>query len=184
MVPCRGCGLLFKARLGKGGFCCGHCSSRSGHGKSCTALLLCKSRNGELPVWQGKWIDTELYCCGHCSRSAAQRHGRRCLFRGVIEHAERRSRSPRREIQGSRSSSLLRATEDHAASGSSPSHPLCVVCEDNACTMVCIPCGHLVLCQGCSSEMERLSREATSISRGTRCPICRSECTFFHVRSR
>ena len=125
MTPCIGCGLLFKERFGKHGFCCGHCRSGNGHGKSCTVTLLCKSCNGELQWCQGKLITGEFYCCGHCSGSAGGRHGRTCIFRSLVgggtEHADRRSRSPRREMHRSRSSSLVRATQVNAASGSSSS---------------------------------------------------------------
>ena len=48
MVRCTGCGLLFTQRLGKHGFCCGHCSDGNGHGKNCTVTLPCESCNGEL----------------------------------------------------------------------------------------------------------------------------------------
>ena len=182
MVRCTGCGLLFNQRLGKHGFCCGHCRSGNGHGKNCTVTLPCKSCNGELQVCEGKLIIGEFYCCGNCSGSAGRRHGRSCIFRSLVgdgtEHGDRRSRSPRREMQRSRSSSLLRATQVNAASASSPSQLLCIICEVNACTMVGIPCGHLVLCQGCSLELERLSRESNEM---LRCTQCRCQCTFHRV---
>ena len=182
MAPCIGCGLLFKERFGKHGFCCGHCRSGNGHGKSCTVTLLCKSCNGELQWCQGKLITGEFYCCGHCSGSAGGRHGRTCIFRSLVgggtEHADRRSRSPRREMHRSRSSSLLRATQVNAASGSSPSEQLCIICVANPCNMVGIPCGHLVVCQSCSLELQRRSGETNEM---LRCIACRSECTFHRV---
>ena len=223
MVRCTGCGLLFNQRLGKHGFCCGHCRSGNGHGKNCTVTLPCKSCNGELQVCEGKLIIGEFYCCGNCSGSAGRRHGRSCIFRSLVgdgtEHGDRRSRSPRREMQRSRSSSLLRATQvnaasgsflvgggtEHAdtrsrsprrnmqrsrsssflpatqveaASGSSPSEQLCVICVANPCNMVGIPCGHLVVCQSCSLELQRRSGETNEM---LRCIACRSECTFHRV---
>ena len=185
MVRCTGCGLLFNQRLGKHGFCCGHCSSAHGHGKNCTVTLPCKSCNGELQVCRGKLKIGEFYCCASCSGSAGRRHGRSCIFRRLVgdrtEHADRRSRSPRREMQRSRSSSLLRATQVNVASGSSPSQPLCIACEVNACTMVAIPCGHHVLCQGCSLVLEDRSRESNEM---LICTQCRCECTFYRVYPR
>ena len=122
MARCGRYGLSFKAIFGKQGFCCGHCRSGHGHGKSCTATLLCKTCNAALMGCQGKWISGEFYCCGHCSGTAGGRHGRTCIFRslvvGVTEPTDRRSQSPRREMQRSRSSSLLPATQVNEASGS------------------------------------------------------------------
>ena len=94
------------------------------------------------------------------------------------EHAARRSRSPRREMQNSRSSGHLRSTEVNAASGSLPSQQLCIICQDNPCTIVGIPCGHFVLCESCSLELERRSAATSAM---VRCVTCRSECTFHRV---
>ena len=182
MARCGRCGLSFKAIFGKHGFCCGHCRSGHGHGKSCTVTLLCKTCNAALMGCQGKWITGEFYCCGHCSGSAGGRHGRTCIFRSLVgggtEHADRRSRSPRREMHRSRSSSLLRATQVNAASGSSPSEQLCVICKANPCNIIGIPCGHLLVCESCSLELQRRSGETNEM---LRCIACRSECSFYRV---
>ena len=211
MARCGRCGLSFKAIFGKHGFCCGHCSSGHGHGKSCTVTLLCKTCNAALMGCQGKWISGEFYCCGHCSGTAGGRHGRTCIFRsshsprremqrsrsssllpatqvneasgsflvrGGTEHAGRRSRSPRRNTQRSRSSSFLPAPQVQAASGSSPSEQLCVICKANPCNIIGIPCGHLLVCESCSLELQRRSGETNEM---LRCIACRSECTFYRV---
>ena len=201
MARCGRCRLSFKAIFGKQGFCCGHCRSGHGHGKSCTATLLCKTCNAALMGCQGKWISGEFYCCGHCSGTAGGRHGRTCIFRSFVvagtdyrdrsneasgslllgggtEDAGRRSRSPRRNTQRRRSSSFLPATQVEAASGSSPSEQLCVICKANPCNIIGIPCGHLLVCESCSLELQRRSGETNEM---LRCIACRSECSFYRV---
>ena len=203
MARCGRCGLSFKAIFGKHGFCCGHCRSGHGHGKSCTVTLLCKTCNAALMGCQGKWISGEFYCCGHCSDAGGRRHGRTCIFRT--------SHSPGGEMQRSRSSSLLPATQvNEEASGSfpvgggtedagrrsrsprrnterspssiclpaPPSEQLCVICKANPCNIIGIPCGHLLVCESCSLELQRRSGETNEM---LRCIACRSECTFYRV---
>lgn len=48
-----------------------------------------------------------------------------------------------------------------------PDEDNCVVCMENVPTMVIVPCGHMVLCEGCSGQIK---------SQGN-CPICRG-----HIR--
>ena len=97
-----------------------------------------------------------------------------CASESSTEHAARKSRSPRREMQNSCSLDHLRSTEVNAASGALPSLQLCVICQNNPCTIVGIPCGHFVLCESCLLKLE-------VVMQLPRCVICRSECTFHRV---
>jgi signal recognition particle receptor subunit beta/rubrerythrin len=45
---------------------------------------------------------------------------------------------------------------------------MCIVCEEHSIDVVCIPCGHLIMCQGCSTKLEE-----------SNCPSCRQHVTSF-----
>jgi len=174
-VPCPSCGLFYRAGTDKHGYCCGHCMGNRGHGKSCTAASSCESCQGLLERNRGKTIaGIYFHCCGHCSSSAGQRHGQRCVFRRPVisrnVQGNNRSRSPRRDMQGRRE---VNVAGPASTAESSVSLALCLLCEDAVCNMVCMPCGHFVLCRECSVGCE---------DRGlTTCMVCRIQCTFHRV---
>jgi small GTP-binding protein len=44
----------------------------------------------------------------------------------------------------------------------------CIVCEEHFINVVCVPCGHLIMCQGCSTKLNE-----------SNCPSCRQHVTSF-----
>ena len=48
---------------------------------------------------------------------------------------------------------------------------LCVICMCDLRSVVCIPCGHMVLCQGCWDELK------PSAAGSKDCPMCREPVT-------
>lgn len=46
----------------------------------------------------------------------------------------------------------------------------CAVCMDNPIDIVCIPCGHLILCSSCANRIQQAEK---------RCPTCREPVTKF-----
>ena len=91
MNRCSKCSLEYDGTYGKSGHCCGHCQGGHGHGKNCTASVICQGCGNEIEIRKCKYRRSfEYYCCGHC-HGRKGRHGRRCVLWG---QERGRSRTP------------------------------------------------------------------------------------------
>ena len=170
MPRCPGCSLDFSARH-QHTYCCRHCMNGSSkHGQRCTVQLMCASCSICLERNEGKYINGEFYCCGHCEgaqrdpSSTRRRHSDRCIVatgRIISATGESEQQPPVFDALsgGARSRSRTRSRRDD----------LCIVCEERPSGVVCVPCGHYVLCYLCSQQVPRS------------CVMCRGVVTAFVV---
>ena len=49
---------------------------------------------------------------------------------------------------------------------------ICVICMDNPCNLVCLPCNHLAMCHYCYNDLK--SKFQNGDSQYFKCPVCRA----------
>ena len=183
---CPGCGLRFNGRGKHCGYCCGHCSDNQGHGRNCQARICCVGCHVQSVVADGVWRGGQFFCSRLCCDSGSLVSSHPVSVRASTRHRER-SRSPvgtENRYTASQSFSDLTTTEctsepclplqasrDPTSAGGSP---YCVVCEERIVNMAFSPCGHTVLCNICSSTLERSNPPCI-------CPVCRSPGFFMRL---
>ena len=165
MNRCSKCSLEYNGTYGKSGHCCGHCQGGRGHGKNCTAKVICQGCGNEIEIRRCKYSKYRrsfgYYCCGHC-HGRKGRHGRHCA---VLGQERGRSRTP--PPSTSRMPLQQQTSAGDASTSNASADFVCKVCYAEARTHACIPCGHLCLCLDCVNRLWECHELPG-------CPVCRN----------
>ena len=163
MNRCSKCSLEYNGIYGKSGHCCGHCQGGRGHGKNCTAKVICQGCGNEIEIRRCKYSKYRrsfgYYCCGHCQGGKGG-HGRDCAFFG-----QERSRSRTPQPSTSRTTLQQETSAGAASMPNASGESVCKLCYANPLTHACLPCGHHCLCSECVKRLREYS---------DRCPVCRN----------